>query len=415
VACGQQRKHDGNGRCGRCWQHDPLRPIRQAERIAQQLDTAPEWLAAFAVFISDRHAIPRACQQLSALRRLLLANPGAGNQTLLELARTPGRSMGTLTRSLQDFLVPQGLALPLDQGARLAAGRRDRRIEAIPESMRPAVARYLHDELAAQIRARRAGTRPRAEHTIEANLAILRDLARFLHQHSITDWALVGTAPIESFLNQRPADAARILSVARRFFRWTRHHHLTLADPTRGIQRQRVRAFQGVTLTRVQQRQMMRRWTDPNQGHPHERLVGLLALLHAASQAELRALRLDDIDHGTRRIRLGHRPHPVPLDPVSWAALQASLDHHTALATANPHLIVTRATRARQTPASTAYLCHVLDDTDISIRTLRATRITDLITALDPKVVAVALGMDPEGVLTYLRDDVDTVRLPANT
>ncbi|MFH5824572.1 hypothetical protein [Georgenia sp. AZ-5] len=122
MACGQVRKHAGNGRCARCWQRDPLRPIRQAERLAQHRDAAPEWLAAFAVFVTDRHNVERACQQLCALGRLLEGNPGIGNQALLESARRPGRSMGTLARSLEDFLAPQGLAFPLDQEARLAAG-----------------------------------------------------------------------------------------------------------------------------------------------------------------------------------------------------------------------------------------------------------------------------------------------------
>lgn len=61
-----------------------------------------------------------------------------------------------------------------------------------------------------------------------------------------------------------------------------------------------------------------------------------------------------------------------------------------------------------------AYLCHVLDDAGVAVRTLRATRVTDLLAALDPKIVATALGMDAEGVLMYLREDVDDVRLPAN-
>lgn len=401
--------------CSRCWQRDPLRPIRQAERLAQHLDAAPEWLAAFAVFVTDRHNVERACQQLSALGRLLQTGPGIGNQALLESARWPGRSMGTLARSLEDFLVPQGLAFPLDQEARLAAGRRARRIDATPEALRPAVARYADAELAAQARARRAGTRPRADRTIEANLAILRDLALFVQgERGIADWALVGPGDVETFLNRRPASAGRNLSVVRRFFRWARHHRLTLTDPTRDIKPRRLRAFHGTTLTRTEQRVLLARWKDPSPAHPHERLTGLLALLHAASQAELRHLRVSDVDPAARQIRLGHRPYPVPLDPTTWAALQACLDHRSALATTNPHVLVTRGTKARHTPASVAYLCHVLDAAGVAVRTLRATRVTDLLAALDPKVVATALGMNAEGVLMYLREDVDTARLPAN-
>ena len=34
---------------------------------------------------------------------------------------------------------------------------------------------------------------------------------------------------------------------------------------------------------------------------------------------------------------------------------------------------------------------------------------------MDPKMVAAAFGMDPEGVTCYLTDHVDDVRLPAAT
>jgi hypothetical protein len=44
------------------------------------------------------------------------------------------------------------------------------------------------------------------------------------------------------------------------------------------------------------QRALLQRWADA-QTHPHERISGLLALLHAASSLEIRTLILDDIDH----------------------------------------------------------------------------------------------------------------------
>jgi hypothetical protein len=46
--------------------------------------------------------------------------------------------------------------------------------------------------------------------------------------------------------------------------------------------------------------------------------VGILALLHGASTREVRLLQVEDIEPSDRTIRLGPRPHPVPLDPSSW-------------------------------------------------------------------------------------------------
>jgi hypothetical protein len=110
-------------------------------------------------------------------------------------------------------------------------------------------------------------------------------------------------------------------------------------------------------------------------------------------------------------LRLGRRSLAVPLDPVSVSALQRCLDQRALLATANPHLIVTTQTKTRTTPASTAYLSHVLDPAGIAPKRLRATRIVDLVVTLDPKVASEALGMKAEGLVDYLADHVDPGRL----
>jgi hypothetical protein len=45
-------------------------------------------------------------------------------------------------------------------------------------------------------------------------------------------------------------------------------------------------------------------------------------------------------------------------------------------------------------------------------RALRCTRLASLVNTIDPKIVAVAFGMKPEGVTFYLADHVDDGRLP---
>lgn len=39
------------------------------------------------------------------------------------------------------------------------------------------------------------------------------------------------------------------------------------------------------------------------------------------------------------------------------------------------------------------------------------TRLADLVNTMDPKLVAAAFGMNPEGVMIYLADHVDSGRL----
>jgi hypothetical protein len=99
--------------------------------------------------------------------------------------------MDSLARALEDYFTAEGLTLPTDQAERLAEGRRQHRLDAVPASLRPAAARFCEHMLTARQRARRAGTRPRTDHTVETALAIVRDLARFVAGHQAKqDWAL---------------------------------------------------------------------------------------------------------------------------------------------------------------------------------------------------------------------------------
>ncbi|MBR7833265.1 hypothetical protein KDL01_08310 [Actinospica durhamensis] len=197
----------------------------------------------------------------------------------------------------------------------------------------------------------------------------------------------------------------------RQFFAHARDRRLVMIDPTRGLSAKEPRGFRGHALTIGQQRDLFRRWTRDVQAHPHECLVGMLALLHGASSQEGRLLTLDRIDTAGHNVRLGERPLPVPLDPASWQVLQKALEHRAEQRTDNPHVIVTRDTKAGRSPASAAYLSHVLDGCGIAPRTIRNTRLLELVNTMDPKLVAAAFGMDPQGVMLYLSDRVDDARL----
>jgi integrase len=262
-------------------------------------------------------------------------------------------------------------------------------------------------------RARRAGTLPRSDLTIDRALATVRDLAEHLHdQRHKGDWALVDVGDIEAFLAVLPASRARRLTVVRQFFRFAKTHKIVLVDPTRGLSAKQPKGFIGRTITLDQQRKLFRRWATDAQPHPHEALLGIFALLHGASSSEVRHLRIDHIDPVDRTVRLGRRPHPVPLDPASWTILQRCLTHRQTQRTDNPHVMVTKGTKAGRSPASIAYVSHVLDACGVPPQMLRSTRLIDLVNTMDPKLIAVAFGMDPEAVMIYLADRVDAGRLP---
>jgi hypothetical protein len=119
-------------------------------------------------------------------------------------------------------------------------------------------------------------------------------------------------------------------------------------------------------------------------------------VLHAASSRGVRLLRLTDIDPAARTIGLGQRPHPVPLDAASWSIRQRCLAHRRSVRTDNPYVMVTRGTEPagapRQWPPSAT--CSTLRHPPWM---LRGTRLVDLVNTMEPRLVAVAFGMDPEG------------------
>ena len=236
AVCGAlARKRDGL-LCGRCWQKHPDRARNQADNLAGALEDPPWWLGDFAEFAADRHCMGRACVMITGLGHLLRDSQPANPQALLERSRRPGRSAGALARTLEDFFIHHELAFGLDQAARLAAGRRQRRVDGAPEPLRPAVALFCEHLVRSRERAQRAGTHIRSDSTIEGALANIRDLARFMvDERAKTDWATVQAADIEGFLNVQPGNRRRRLSNGRQFFRWARKNKLVLVDPTTAV------------------------------------------------------------------------------------------------------------------------------------------------------------------------------------
>ncbi|MER6062327.1 hypothetical protein ABT167_14225 [Streptomyces sp. NPDC001792] len=134
--CGQVRKHAGLGLCSPCWQKHPGRPFIRGEHLRDRLAEPPLWLGDFVTYVAARHCVARTCGFVTDLGRLLEDEHSNSPQALLERSHRPGYSMGSFARALEDFFTLHGLALPTDQAERLAAGRRKRRIDAVPESLR---------------------------------------------------------------------------------------------------------------------------------------------------------------------------------------------------------------------------------------------------------------------------------------
>ena len=238
AQCGQVKRHAGLGMCSACFQRRPDRAFTAGAGLAGRLASPPDWLDGFIAHLAGSYSPSRACQLITALGRLLEDGQPAHPQALIERARWPGpgRSMGPLARGLETFFTGHGLALPANHAEQLAAGRRQRRIDAVPGPLRPAVDGFAGSMLAARERARRAGTRPRSDHTIETALATMRDLALFLAvERGKQDWALADVHDIEAFLAVLSRARKRRLTVLRQFFRFARARKVILADPARDL------------------------------------------------------------------------------------------------------------------------------------------------------------------------------------
>jgi hypothetical protein len=408
--CGQQRQNAGHGLCNRCKLADPDWPFHYSASLAARLPVVPPWWQALTEFSAARYHPGGAVAILRHAGRAISADSSAGPRQIVASATRADGTLDAAGRAMAAFFTRQGLIMPGDQASRRAAARRQRYLDAVPAGLAAPVAAFNHGQLAEQGRARRASRRQLSDITLETRLRILRDLAGHLATGQITSWAEVTTADLEDFLASRPRSRHQDTYVLRRYFAWARQNKLILIDPARPLRPGAQPGFTGTVLDTNDQRRLLRRWTSPAT-HPHERLAGLLALLHAASSAQIGRLTVTGVDNRHRTLALAGRPFPTPADPATWAAVQASLTHRDRLATLNPHLIVTNATRTGDTPADGSYLTRRLAPAGTTPSACRQTRIAQLVNDLDPKLTAAALGMRDSGLVRYLADNVARDRL----
>jgi hypothetical protein len=409
--CGEQRRNAGHGLCNRCKLADPDWPFRCGTSLAARMGDVPGWWQALTEFAAARHHPGGAVAILRCAARILLDDPSASPRKITDGAVRPDGTPTAEGRALAAFFTDRGLAMPGDQGGRRAAARRQRYLDGLPAGLAAAVAAFNDAQLAERERDRRAGRRLLSDVTLETRLRILRDLARHLAcSGRISGWAEVTTADLEGFLAGRARNRHQETYVLRRYLAWARQRRLILIDPARPLRPGPQPGFTGTVLGTGAQRTLLSRWTSDST-HPHERLAGLLALLHAASSAEIRSLAVTGVNDRKRTVMLPGRPFPVPADPATWDAVQACLDHRDQLATLNPHLIVTKATRTGNAPADGSYLTRRLAPAGVTPSACRQTRIAQFVNDLDPKLTAAALGMQDSGLVRYLADNVDNDRL----
>src|SRR5258708_3774999 len=313
ARCGEQRRNAWQGVCTGGSVAAPDRPFRYSAAMAGRLHPVPAWWDELTAFAAARHPPGGAIVILREAGRLLGADPDASPQQLLDRCAP---ATGTAGRALRAFFTSRGLTLPGDEKQRRAAARRRRHLDAVPDCLAAAVAAFNHSQLAEHDRAGRTRRHPQSNTTLETSRRIFRDLAAHLTPAGpVTGWSQVPTADLEGFLGHSPGNRHQKTYVLRGFFGWAKHRKLILIDPAAALRLGSQPAFTGTVLDAAAQRALFRRWAGST-AHPHERLTRLLALLHAASSAQIRSLTTGDADYAQRTLSLAGRPFPAPLARV---------------------------------------------------------------------------------------------------
>ncbi|MFJ9847538.1 integrase [Kitasatospora sp. NPDC101155] len=390
------------GLCKSCYQRSARTVTARAHGWARRLTDVPLWWQDLAHHLATHRNPVYAGDVIARTARLLHHAPAPTPAALLSRAHDHDPQ---IAQALTDFFTTHGHLPPTpetDTEDLHAAARRQRRLDATPDPLRPAAQAFADHLLAQRAHATKHGLRPKQLRTAEVRLTTVRDLALHLHGQGTSTWSSVSTHDVEAFLARNPRRRAAHLAGLRQFFAHAHRTGLVLHDPTAPLDAPQHRGFRGPTLTLDHQRALYQRWTRNPDTHPHEAFIGLAALLHAATTTELRHLTDDAVDPDRRTLHFPGRPHPTPLDSATWTALRHCLDHRAETATTNPHILTTRRTTTTHAPAGPAHIRDSLAPVGLLPRILRSTRLLTLAHQLDIELLTASLGMSYSGVTPYL-------------
>lgn len=144
------------------------------------------------------------------------------------------------------------------------------------------------------------------------------------------------------------------------------------------------------------------------------RLIVVLAGIHALSNGQIIALRLEDLD--LRNNRLLVKGNPRPLDALTCKQLDAWLTFRRARwpRTANPHLLVTPQSANNLEPVGFTYLKSAFERLPVTASKLRIDRL--VCEAIDSRGdalrISLLFGMSPEAAAGYAAafSELDDIR-----
>jgi len=136
---------------------------------------------------------------------------------------------------------------------------------------------------------------------------------------------------------------------------------------------------------------------------PAARLLVTLAVVYGARPGASRALQLDDVDLGNRRLRIADAHRPI--DEFTHQVLTAWLEHRRTRwpDTANPHLLINQQTATETGPVSNVWARKPLRGHTATLERLRQDRRLEeaLASGGAPLHLAAVFGLDPKTALRY--------------
>jgi integrase len=281
-------------------------------------------------------------------------------------------------------------------------------VSRVPWRFRRLVQRYTDFRL----RVQREQRRQRLAHvlalkTIAADVGGLGRFAAYLERDwpAVTGWDLVTEREVVAYL--RTLDVHPNTRNVQRwdlhsFFAYSLRHRLVAHNPVPDAPgREAPSAFQ--PLPPEAQHALLTRWA--RLADPLESLVGCLVLLHGLSASDVQRLRLADVDHTARRLRVASRPVPLALDALTWRALEAYLAVRPSAPAYrhNPHLVLNASSRFTADPVTQRYLRLRLRPSGRSPQALRMTCLSTVAQESGPRLLVDAFGLSPTQAGRYQR------------
>jgi len=397
--CGREQPIGAAGGCRSC--QAALRTARALKRAQRTRRARPvlspadrQLLDALAHYGDARGWAP---ETMRRARRSLIAVLASGQDLGqppwdAELIRRFLNGRHLVALRVAEFLTDEGLASTSPRAALdewLA-----RRLATLPGSFAAEVRIWIE---ALQGRGPRAA-RPRHPRTIEAYMRIVGAplaawSARYESLREVTTDDVTGQLVLVSGPTRHLA-----LSAMRSLFTTLKARRVLFTNPAAPLTGRALQPPPVLPLDDVLRARLLGRVNDPG-----ERLIVLLAGVHALLPSQICALTLDAIGPAANAMLINGRARP--LDQLTAGHLRAWLHARRSRwpTTANPHLLINRSTAGGVKPVSRSYIHAAMRQAGITARDLRADRLLDeaLASGGDPLQLTHLFGISDPTAIRY--------------